>query len=149
MFTVNNKFELNQQVFVVKKEHKTVEKKETCDVCLGEGRIAYKGYRMTCPKCNGKKEVVLDSQKMDVYSVDDQPHTITSYRYSVTRQGNFLKYRIDGNTFDGKNVPGDMIFATEREAVEACDELNILVAYDEYEKASAEYDKQKEIGGFS
>ena len=39
-----------------------------------------------------------------------------------------------------------MLFATEREAVEACDELNILVAYDEYEKASAEYDKQKEIG---
>ena len=145
MFTVDNKFELNQQVFVVKKEHKTVEKKETCDVCLGEGRITYKGYKMTCPKCNGKKEVVLDSQKMDVYSVDMQPHTITSYRYSVTRNGNSLKYRLDGD----KNVPEDMIFATEREAVEACDELNILVAYDEYEKASAEYEKQKEIGGFN
>ncbi len=29
MFTVDNKFELNQQVFVIRKEHRIVEKKET------------------------------------------------------------------------------------------------------------------------
>lgn len=145
MFTVDNKFELNQQVFVVKKEHKTVEKKETCDVCLGEGRITYKGYKMTCPKCNGKKEVVLDSQKMDVYSVDMQPHTITSYRYSVTRNGNSLKYRLDGD----KNVPEDMIFATRKEAENACDDLNMFVTYDEWGKQLLEQDNQKEIGGIN
>ena len=98
MITVDNKFELNQQVFVIKKEHRKIEKKETCDVCMGMRTITYKGYHMICPKCNGKKEVILDSEEIDVYSVDDQPHTITSYRYSVTRQGNILKYRIDGNT---------------------------------------------------
>ena len=124
MFTVVNKFDLNQKVFVVKKEHKTVNKKETCDVCLGEGRITYKGYKMTCPKCNGKKEVVLDSQEIDVYLVDDQPHTITSYRYSVTRQGNFLKYRIDGNTFEGRNIEEDMLFATLEEAEDYCTQMN-------------------------
>ena len=52
------------------------------------------------------------------------PHTITSFRYSVARQGNVLKYRIDGNTFDGKNISEDMIFGTYEEAEERCKELN-------------------------
>ena len=131
MFTVENKFELNQQVFVIKKEHRKIKKKETCDVCMGMRTISYRGYQMTCPKCNGKKEVMLDSQEIDVYSVDDQPHTITSYRYSVTRQGNFIKYRIDGNAYDNKNVSEDMIFATRKEAENACDDLNMFVTYNE------------------
>lgn len=124
MFTVDNKFELNQQVFVIRKEHRTIEKKETCDVCLGEGKISYKGYSMNCPKCHGKRETVLGSNQIDVYSVDSHPHTITSFRYSVTRQGNVLKYRIDGNTFDGKNISEDMICGTYREAKECCNKLN-------------------------
>lgn len=124
MFTVENKFELNQQVFVIKKEHKKIERKETCDVCLGNGYITYKGYRLSCPKCKGKKESILDSKEIDIYSVDDNPHVITSFRYSVTRQGNILKYRIDGNTFDGKNVSEDMLFETKEKAENKCNELN-------------------------
>lgn len=124
MFTVDNKFELNQQVFVIGKEHRTIEKKETCDICLGEGKILYKGYSMSCPKCRGKREMILESNQIDVYSVDSHPHTITSFRYSVTRQGNVLKYRIDGNTFDGKNISEDMICKTYREAKKRCNELN-------------------------
>ncbi len=124
MFTVDNKFELNQQVFIIRKEHKTVEKKETCDICLGDGKIMYKGYTLSCPKCHGMKGIVLESDQIDVFSVDSNPHTITSFRYSVTRQGNILKYRIDGNTFDGKNIPEEMVFATKEEAEYRCKELN-------------------------
>jgi len=124
MFTVDNKFELNQQVFVIRKEHRMIEKKETCDICLGNGRITYKGYTLSCPKCHGKKEIVLESNRADVFSVDSNPHTITSFRYSVTRQGNILKYRIDGNTFDGKNIPEDMLCETYEEAENMCRELN-------------------------
>lgn len=124
MFTVENKFELNQQVFVIQKEHKRIERKETCNLCLGEGRITYKGYKLECPKCKGKKEIVLETKEIDVYSTDETPHTITSFRYSVTRQGNLLKYRIDGNTFDGRNILEDMIFSTKEAANNKCDELN-------------------------
>ena len=124
MFTVDNKFELNQQVFVIRKEHRTIVKKETCNICLGEGKISYKGYSTSCPKCHGKRETILESNQIDVYYVDSHPHTITSFRYSVARQGNVLKYRIDGNTFYGKNISEDMIFGTYEEAEERCKELN-------------------------
>ena len=66
------------------------------------------------------------------YSVDEELHTITSIRYSITRQGNYLKYRIDGNTFNGRNITEDMMFLTMEEAIKACDDLNMFVRYDEY-----------------
>lgn len=91
---------------------------------MGEGNITYKGYRLSCPKCKGKKESILESKEIDIYSVDDIPHTITSFRYSVTRQWNILKYRIDGNAFEGKNVSEDMLFATKEQAEMKCNELN-------------------------
>lgn len=127
MITVDNKFELNQKVFVIRKGRKTIEKKETCDICLGDGRITYKGYTLSCPKCHGEKEKVLESKQIVVYSADNNPHTITSFRYSVTRQGNVLKYKIDGNAYDDKNITEDMLFGTYKEAIAECKRLNDMM----------------------
>ena len=143
MFTVDNKFKLNQQVYVIQKETKRIDKKQTCEICSGIGNIVFKGYKMFCPKCNGKKEIITDSKMTDIYSVDKELHTITSIRYSITRQGNYLKYRIDGNTFNGRNITEDMMFLTMEEAIKACDDLNMFVRYDEYgEKLLKEMEEQ-------
>ena len=39
MITIDNKYELGQEVYVIRKEKKTIWNKKTCDMCLGIGRI--------------------------------------------------------------------------------------------------------------
>ncbi|MDD3361525.1 MAG: hypothetical protein PHW34_07630 [Hespellia sp.] len=124
MLSVENKYDVDQKVFVIshRKVHKDTTK--TCDVCLGEGNIKYRGYTMPCPKCCGKGRVVLEKKDIKIYSVDENPHTITSVRFSVSRQGQVLRYRIDGNKFDNKNVEEERLFSTYDEALKKCDKLN-------------------------
>lgn len=40
---IENKFELGQDVYLVAERKALFENKCTCDVCLGSGRITYKG----------------------------------------------------------------------------------------------------------
>lgn len=54
------------------------------------------------------------------------PHTITSIRYSITRGGTFLRYRLNGFGSNNKNIPEENIFATKEEAIAACERLNEL-----------------------
>lgn len=123
MITLDNKFELGQEVYVVNVEKKTIWNKKTCDMCLGVGRIVHRGYDAVCPMCHGEKDITLDYQRVDVYVVDSDPHTITSMRFSISNNGQFLRYRISGNT-SGGSIAEDMIFATKEEAIAACERLN-------------------------
>lgn len=100
-----------------------MQNKKTCDMCLGVGRIVHRGYEATCPMCHGDKDIILDSQSLDVYIVDPNPHTITSMRFSISNDGQFLRYRISGNT-SGGSIAEDMVFATKEEAIAACGRLN-------------------------
>ena len=83
MFTVDNKFELNQQVFVIRKEHRTIEKKETCNICLGEGKISYKGYSTSCPKCHGKRETILEEPPGHSAWQKSEESSSYDYKFSV------------------------------------------------------------------
>ena len=58
----DTKFEVGQTVYRVYETRKNIEQKATCDVCLGTGKITYKGYKCNCPKCNGRGELVTDSK---------------------------------------------------------------------------------------
>lgn len=133
MFTVDNKFEIGQEVYLVTGRKEYIKNKCTCDVCLGLGIITYKGYEINCPKCNGKKEILLDSKMATVYFVEETPCKIISYRYSVSTSGNILRYKIK-HRYDNRNVAEEDIFATREEAVKACDDLNMFNIYNEYGK---------------
>lgn len=124
MITVDNKFEIGQEVFVVIKEKRMINTKQTCGMCLGEGKIMYRGYKSICPMCNGLKELNLESKKRNIYTVDPIPHVIVSFRYSVTKEGNFLRYRLGNASYNNKNVTENKIFATLEEAEARCKELN-------------------------
>ena len=123
MFTADIKFELGQEVYVITTEKRVMQNKKTCDMYLGVGRIVHRGYEATCPMCHGDKDIILDSQSLDVYIVDPNPHTITSMRFSISNDGQFLRYRISGNT-SGGSIAEDMVFATKEEAIAACGRLN-------------------------
>ena len=133
MFTIDNKYELEQEVYVITKEKKTIFNKKTCDMCFGIGRIVHRGIEATCPICYGHKDITLDSKTIEMYVVDPKPHTITSIRYSITRGGAFLRYRLNGfGICNNKNIPEENIFATKEEAIAACEDLNMFVAYDTF-----------------
>lgn len=111
MLQINNKFEIGQEVFLITERKERIENKCTCDVCLGLGTVTYKGYEMTCPKCNGKKNIVLDSTVARVYTVEDEPYRIVSYRYTVYKDGEFIRYKIKQGYGKEKSVTEEEIFA--------------------------------------
>lgn len=117
---VNTKFEVGQEVFLLKETKKTFETKVTCDICFGTGNISYKGYDMICPKCHGNRSLVLDSKDKMMYVVEDSCE-ITSCRYMITKKESCLYYKTNGRN---SLIPEDDIFATQEEAQARCDELN-------------------------
>lgn len=133
MHTVNNKFEIGQEVFLITERKVRIEDKRTCDVCLGVGTVTYKGYEMNCPKCYGRREIVLDSKPTIIHSVEDKTYRIVSYRYTVCKDGEILRYKIKSYGKE-KSVTEEEIFAIREEAVKVCDDLNMSNAYDEWGK---------------
>ena len=123
MITLNNKFELGQEVYLISLEKKTIWNKKTCEMCLGVGRIVHRGYDAVCPMCHGEKDITLDYQRVDVYAVDPDLHTITSMRFSISNNGQFLRYKLRGIT-SGGSIAEDMMFPTKEEAIAACERLN-------------------------
>lgn len=134
MHTINNKFEIGQEVFLITERKVRIEDKRTCDVCLGVGIVAYKGFEMNCPKCHGRRGIVLDSKPTIIHSVEDEPYRIVSYRYTVCKEGEILRYKIKQGYGKEKSVKEEQIFATREEAVKACDDLNMSNAYDQWGK---------------
>ncbi|MBR5596632.1 MAG: hypothetical protein IKW30_04405 [Lachnospiraceae bacterium] len=126
MLYVDNKFEIGQEVFLITERKVRIEDKRTCDVCLGVGTIIYKGYEIKCPKCHGRREIVLDSKPTIIHSVEDKPYRIVSYRFTVCKDGEILRYKIKQGYEKEKSVSEETIFTTLEEAVAECDKLNNL-----------------------
>ena len=134
MKQVNNKFEIGQEVFLITERKERIENKCTCDVCLGLGTVTYKGYEMECPKCHGRKEIVLDSKVVTVHTADVMPYRVVSYRYTVCKDGEFLRYRLKQDYKKEKSVLEEEIFASREDAVKACDDKDMFTTYDEWGK---------------
>ena len=117
---VETKFEVEQLVYLIKKQKKVIETKATCDICFGTGSISYKGYDMSCPKCHGNRSIVLDSKDRMIYAVED-PCKIISCRYMITQKESCLYYKTSGRN---SLVPENEIFATQEEAKTRCNKLN-------------------------
>ncbi len=121
---VETKFEVGQEVFLIKKDRKVIENEEKCKICNGEGHIVFKGYTMSCPECEGSKYICVDSNIVDNYFTDKKPHTITSIGIKTTAKESKLTYMIDGKAYERKKVSENEIFATREEAENRCNELN-------------------------
>lgn len=125
MFTVNNKFEVGQEVYVIEEDTRYIERTETCDVCLGDGYFDYKGYSHRCAKCYGQGKIILDKETVIRHMVNTEPKQIASIRYMIYGKDNLeppLKYKIHG-----KFVAEEMIYPTAEEAKLACERLDGIV----------------------
>ena len=91
----DTKFEVGQTVYRVYETRKNIEQKATCDVCLGTGKITYKGYRCNCPKCNGRGELVTDSKEVTLREID-VPRKVTAIRLIADKnKDGLLRYTLD------------------------------------------------------
>lgn len=104
MIQIENKFEVGQEVYLITEQKERIENKCTCDLCAGLGEIVYKGYKIKCPKCAGKKDIILDSIVVTVYTVDDTPYKISRYRCTVSESGKSLRYKIKQGYGKSKSV---------------------------------------------
>ena len=99
MFTIDNKFEVDQEVFLIEKNKHTIEKTETCDICFGEGQFKYQGYLHRCSKCEGKGKHILESKRIARYEVNNKPYKITSVKFMLYGKDNVtkssLKYKVN------------------------------------------------------
>lgn len=91
----NTKFEIGQTVYRVYETRKNIEQKVTCDLCLGTGKITYKGYKCNCPKCNGRGELVTDSKEVTLREID-VPRKVTAIRLIADKnKDGLLRYTLD------------------------------------------------------
>ena len=120
----DTKFEVGQTVYRVYETRKNIEQKATCDVCLGAGKITYRGYKCNCPKCNGRGELVTDSKEVTLREID-VPREVTAIRLIANKENSgLLKYvlNVPHGCHSGKNVLEKELFATIEEAQAYCDE---------------------------
>ena len=131
MLTINNKFDLGQEVYLL--ELKPV--KYDCPVCNGKGVFNHNGYDVKCPKCNGTGKI--EDKNNRLYSVMDKTHKITGIRSNTSLKVSYKTFN-DGkngyeksdiattfryNTTGGKRAE-DRVFATLDDAIVACQKLN-------------------------
>lgn len=123
----DTKFEVGQTVYRVYETRKNIEQKVTCDLCLGTRQITYKGYRCSCPKCNGRGEIVTGEKEVTLREID-VPREITAIRLIANKANSgLLKYvlSVPHGCHSGKNVLEKELFATVEEAQAYCEEESI------------------------
>ncbi len=120
MLTVDNKFEVGQEVYIIEENVKSIRNEKKCPICDGIGKIVYKGYELRCSNCNnGVTTVGID--RVSLFSIANRGK-ITSIRFQYVNQDSFsVKYKISG-----RYIPECRLASTEDEAAKICEDLNTL-----------------------
>ena len=125
MLNINNKFEIGQEVYLIRK----VKIKNPCPACNGEGNKIIDGNKFYCSKCNGegylryeeKKEyqvvgLVTISLVKSITQLQGKeliPQTVVTYNASN-----------ENGTYTIKEIPEHHLFTNGEEAMKYCGILN-------------------------
>lgn len=121
------KFDVGQTVYRVFEIEKTVNQKVTCDICCGDGKITYKGYRWGCPKCHGNGELITGTKNVIMRDVDI-PRKITSIRLIADKNKSImLRYILNTPDYclSSKSALENELFTTMEEAEAYCEEKDL------------------------
>lgn len=113
---IKTKYDVGQNVYVVKNSTKILEKSESCDLCFGDGKIRYGSYGLQCPKCNGKGKLIKQRKQVDAWEVMPE-QKITAIKISITNVGVSVRYKLEN--ING-SVPEELVFTAEKEAQQFC-----------------------------
>ena len=116
MYTVNNKFEIGQEVYIVQKAREN----SICPACNGDGHKMINGHKFSCVNCYGTGRL---QGKKKIYKVKgkDKIHRISIQVYIENEEvKTVIKYKFQNTT----EFTDNRLFATEEEAIAECDKLN-------------------------
>lgn len=116
MISVENKFEIGQEVYIVRK----MREKTVCPACDGIGYKIINGYKFSCRECYGTGYL---HSKNKIYRVDEKDKIDRIKIFMYIENGEMktvVKYKLkNGNEFVKRSL-----FATREEAEARCKELN-------------------------
>ena len=117
MFTINTKFDVGEEVYIVKKARK----EEKCPACDGAGHKIINGHKFTCVECYGTGKL-HKGKKIYKVTNKDKINRITTHSYIENGElKTVIKYKFqDYNEYTDKRL-----FSTLEEAEEYCKELNL------------------------
>lgn len=119
MLNIDNKFEIGQEVYVIRKERV----KEQCPACKGKGQIIVDGNRFSCVTCYGTGR--LHGQKKTYQVVGkDIIDKIKTYSYRLHNGTDGIKTIVKYAFKDGTDYTDAKLFLTEEEANAECERLN-------------------------
>ena len=116
MLSVDNKFEIGQDVYVVHK----CRTKEICPACKGEGSKIIDGNIFTCQKCHSSGQL-RDIKNYQVIGKD----TIKKIRIYLDECGGEIKSVVKYAFENGNDYTDAKLFITKEEAEECCKKLNM------------------------
>lgn len=119
MLNIDNKFEIGQEVYVIRKERT----KEKCPACNGEGHIVIDGNRFSCEKCYGNGRLHGQKRKYQVVG-KDVIDKIKTYSYRIHKGTDEIKTVIKYAFKNGDDYTDAKLFLTLEKAEARCKELN-------------------------
>lgn len=123
MMNINNKFEIGQEVYVIRK----VKTKIPCSTCNGERHKIIDGHKFYCSKCNGKGYLRYETK--EEYQVIGLK-TVTLVKSITQLLGKeqipqtVITYNVDSEGMTLKEVPEHHLFTNGEEAITVCGDLN-------------------------
>lgn len=119
MLNIDNKFEIGQEVYVIRKERT----KEKCSACNGEGYIIVNENRFSCVSCYGTG---LLHGKKKIYQLvgKDVIDKIKTYSYRLHNGTDGIKTVVKYAFKNGDDYTDAKLFLTREEAEARCKELN-------------------------
>lgn len=123
MMQINNKFDIGQEVYVIRKVKINV----PCSACNGEGHKIIDGSKFYCSKCSGEGFLRYETKKE--YQVIGLK-TIILVKSITQLQGKELVpkttviYNVETDNGTLKEVPEHHLFTNGEEAIKYCELLN-------------------------
>lgn len=115
MLNIENKYEIGQEVFIVKKKRE----EKNCPACDGVGHKIIDGHKFSCVDCYGSGKIY---GRKKIYKAEkDKIRRITIQLYTENGElKTVVKYRFKG----GDEYTDKRLFSTQEEAETCCKELN-------------------------
>lgn len=117
MYTINNKFEMNEVCYTYAREKIKV----TCPVCNGTKKIIYNNYEIPCKQCDTTGSITATQTVVVPRKVRIRRIIVSIWNDTTT-----IKYKVDpvGEYTSIRNRSESTLFKTLEDCEQKCKEIN-------------------------
>lgn len=117
MRTIDNKFEIGEEVFTYARENLEI----ICPVCKGTKKIFYNNYEIPCKQCDASGKIVGKQTVVEPHKVRIRRIIASIWNDVIT-----IKYKVDSvdDYINVRNRGESSLFKTLEECEQKCKEIN-------------------------